>query len=77
VLIVSFNPCQVMADICPYFDLWRGRSYSNDSSQALQYFTLGPAVQKLLELARGQFFCTCSPHIAGVVGGLEGKVASC
>lgn len=54
-----------------------GWPYSDDSAQTLQYFALRPAVQELLELARGQFFCCCSAAIAGIAGGFEGKVASC
>ena len=52
-------------------------SYSNDSSQALQHFALGPAVEELLELARGQLLGGRSADAAGIVGGFEGKIAGC
>jgi hypothetical protein len=76
-LVVSPKPSQTIPDIGPYIKLWWGRSYSNDSSQAFEYFALRPAVKKLLKLARGQLFRGSSPDIASIVGGFEGKVARC
>lgn len=50
---------------------------SDYSPESLQDIALGSAVEKLLELARGQFSCGRSADIAGIAGGFEGKVAGC
>lgn len=52
-------------------------SYRNDSAQALEHVSLGPAVEKLLKLARRQYPGRCLAGIAGVACGFEGEVAGC
>lgn len=75
--IVSYYTSQRVPCLLRWLEFMVGLVYSDYSPESLQDIALGSAVEKLLELARGQFSCGRSADIAGIAGGFEGKVAGC
>lgn len=75
--VVSYYTSQRVPCLLRWPEFMVGLAYSDYSPEPLQDIALGSAVEKLLELARGQLSCGCSADIAGIAGGFEGKVAGC
>jgi hypothetical protein len=55
----------------------QSESYCDDPPEALEHISLGPTVEELLELTRGQYAGGSLAGIAGIAGGFEGQVAGC